>query len=282
MAIGTLAALAIGGAALGSAVLGSSAANKATKAAKAGAADSTAVQREQLAAAQTALNPYNQAGLPASYALNSFLGLTPTQSGPAPQPNALAQFQPNAGAQFGPEQYGGDYNYPSDIGGGFGIPQNWQFGDGSGIGRFGGGAQPNGTMSFSGQPPVNGRDAFKTFLDNSDYGFQFMEGADRFNSAYAGNGVLQSGAAVKAGKEFEQNLKQGYRGEFLNALGNQQGIGVTAGSALAGVGQNFANSITGINSGKADAIGNAALFKANNVSNILGGITSAVGYGLGR
>ncbi len=271
MAIGPLAALALGAGAIGSAVIGSKAASKASKAATTAAADSTGVQREQLAAAQNALNPYSQAGIPASQALNSFLGLTPTQV-PQQQPNAMAQFAPQGQIYEGfdgPGRFGSAQE-----------PNNFSLGQFGGFGGgFGGGVPQSGQVQ---QPTVNGRDAFKTFLDNSDYGFQFQQGGNALNSGYAGAGTLQSGAAMKGLEEFRQNLQSGYRGEFLNALGNQQGAGLTAGSALAGVGQNFANSITGINSNRADAVGNAALAKAGNISNIFGGITSAVGYGLGR
>ncbi len=268
MAIGTLAAVALGVGALGSAAIGASASSKAAKAAKNAANQSTDVQREQLQVAQNALNPYSQAGIPASQALNSFLGLTPTQE--PQQPNAMAQFAPQGQIYEGfdgPGRFGSAQepdNYPQF--GGFG-------------GGFGGGVPQSGAPQ---QPMVNGADAFRRFLDNSDYGFQFQEGGNALNSGYAGAGTLQSGAAMKGLEKFRQNLQSGYRGEFLNALGNQQGAGLTAGSALAGVGQNFANSITGINSNRADAIGNAALTNAGNIGNIFGGITSAVGYGLGR
>ncbi len=278
MAITTLAAVALGAGALGNAALGAGASNKAAKAAKNAAADSTAVQREQLAAAQTALSPYSQAGIPASQALNSFLGLTPTTTQTI-QPNSQTQFAPDALSQFrGDGQIYEGFDGP----GRFLSPQEpGVFGMNGGPPPF----YPQGTPFNPNAPApqgVNGRDAFKAFLDNSDYGFQFQEGGNAVNSGYAGAGTLQSGSAMKALEKFRQNLQSGYRGEFLNALGNQQGVGVTAGSALAGVGQNFANSITGINSNKADAIGNAALTNSRNVSNIFGGITSAVGYGLGR
>ncbi len=271
MAIGTLAAVALGVGALGSAAIGASASSKAAKAAKNAANQSTDVQREQLQVAQNALNPYSQAGIPASQALNSFLGLTPTQA--PQQPNAMAQFAPQGQIYEG---------FDGAMGRGATAYEPTPYGsiNGAQFGGFNGGF---GAGVPQGQPQgVNGADAFRRFLDNSDYGFQFQEGGNALNSGYAGAGTLQSGAAMKGLEKFRQNLQSGYRGEFLNALGNQQGAGLTAGSALAGVGQNFANSITGINSNRADAIGNAALTNAGNIGNIFGGITSAVGYGLGR
>src|SRR6478736_7727450 len=116
------------------------------------------------------------------------------------------------------------------------------------------------------------QDAFRNFVGNSDYGFQFGEGANKVNSGYAGAGTLQSGAAMKGLEEFRQNLQSGYRGEFNNLLGNQQALGLGAGSALAGVGQNYVNTISANNQNAADAVSNAALIRGQNnpLANTLG------------
>lgn len=108
------------------------------------------------------------------------------------------------------------------------------------------------------------QNAFKNFIGNSDYGFQFGEGANRVNSGYAGAGVLQSGAAMKGLEDYRQNLQKGYRGEFNQLLGNQQAVGLSAGSALAGVGQNYVNTISANNNNAGTAAANAALVKGAN------------------
>jgi hypothetical protein len=116
------------------------------------------------------------------------------------------------------------------------------------------------------------RNAFANFIGNSDYGFQFDQGANKVNSGYAGNSTLQSGAAMKALEGFRQNLQSGYRGEFNNLLANQQAVGLGAGSALAGVGQNYVNTVSANNTNAGDAAANAALIRgANNpFANTLG------------
>lgn len=202
MAIGTLAAVAIGAGALGSAAISSSATKKASKAQTAAADQSAAVQREQFQAAQTALGPYQQAGVPATNTINAMLGL------------------------------GGD--------------------------------------------PAKAQQAFRTYLTNSDYGFQLDRGANALNSGYAGAGTIKSGAAMKGLENFRQGLQQGYRNEFMNALGNQQGVGLSGASALAGVGQNYANSLGTINAQRADGIGNAALMNASNMNSLIGGISGGI------
>jgi hypothetical protein len=108
------------------------------------------------------------------------------------------------------------------------------------------------------------RGNFRNFLYNSDYGFQLDEGGNALNSGYAGAGTLRSGAAMKDLERFRQNLQQGYRGEWMNGLANQQGVGLGAASALAGVGQNYVNTVGATNANAADALSNAALIKGQN------------------
>lgn len=112
--------------------------------------------------------------------------------------------------------------------------------------------------------------AFRNFIDNSDYAFQFGEGANAINSGHAGAGTLQSGAAMKDLESFRQNLQQGYRGEFNALLTDQANRGLGAGSALAGVGQNYVNTVSANNNNAGTAAANAALVKgANNPWNSL-------------
>lgn len=122
------------------------------------------------------------------------------------------------------------------------------------------------------------RDAFKNFIGNSDYGFQFDQGANKVNSGYAGSGTLQSGAAMRGLEDYRQGLQSGYRGEFNSLLANQQSLGLGAGSALAGVGQNYTNTVSGNNNNAAAALGNAALIKAQN--NPLANVAGMIGGGL--
>ena len=124
------------------------------------------------------------------------------------------------------------------------------------------GAGLNSLLGFG--DPNAGRSAFRQFIDNSDYGFQFGEGANKVNSGYAGAGTLQSGAAMRGLEQFRQNLQAGYRGEFMNALGNQQGVGLAGASALAGQGNNYVNTVSGNNQNAGDAAANAALIRGQN------------------
>lgn len=254
--------------AVGAAVIGSGATSKAA-AATTQAADTAAgavTRNYDLSAA--ALQPWQQSGLAANQTINSFLGLTPTQ--PAAQPQ-----QTNALAQYGGQQGG----FASMMAGGFGFDPS-QFGvDPSNY-------AVNGTPYLSQQTgiaqqvqPVNAADGFKQYIANSDYGFQFGQGANKVNSGYAGAGTLQSGAAMKALEGYRQNLQQGYRGEYIGALGNQQSLGLTAAQAQAGVGGNAANSLANIYQNKGDNLANAALASGQNSANLVNSLAT-IGSGI--
>jgi hypothetical protein len=87
---------------------------------------------------------------------------------------------------------------------------------------------------------------------------------------------------MKALEDYRQNLQAGYRGEYMNALGNQQGVGLSGANALAGVSTNFGNTIAANNNSAGTAAANAALAKGNSgFGNVLGGIGGALlGYGM--
>ncbi len=257
------AALGIGAAAsVGSAVIGGNAAGKAADATTAAADKSAAVVQRNYDLSAQALQPWQSGGLQAFNAVNSFLGLSPTQqqSLPTAQPNALSQLQP-AGT--------GTIN----------ALMNW--------GRQPPGIQPTMQAQSPMQqtamaPAYNPQDGFRQYIQNSDYGFKFGEGANAVNSGYAGAGTLQSGAAMKALEDYRQNLQQGYRGEYLGALGNQQSLGLTAAQAQAGVAGNAGNSLATIYTNQGDNIANASLASARNTTNSLGNFTNMMGSILGR
>jgi len=127
--------------------------------------------------------------------------------------------------------------------------------------------------------PISAQDGFKNYIANSDYGFQFGQGANKVNSGYAGAGTLQSGAAMKGLEDYRQNLQQGYRGEYIGALGNQQSLGLTAAQAQAGVGGNAANSLANIYQNKGDNLANAALASGQNGANLANSL-GTIGAGI--
>lgn len=265
MAIGTLATVGIAAAAGGS-VLSARSQSKASKRA-AGVAQDTAAQNNALARDIYAKNegylaPYAQQGLGATSALNDFYGLSqPQQQQTQAMPNALAQFQPGVMGEGFDSPFGG-YGGEWAAWGEPRIPGP--------ISGFGGGTfdmQGNPvTVGTQGQPApqANAGDPFKRYIANSDYAFQFGEGANRVNSGYAGAGTLQSGAAMKSMEDYRQNLQSGYRNQWAQGVANQQGVGLQGAGALAGVGIDYSRDVSNNNNNAGSAAAGAALMRGQN------------------
>ena len=276
-------------AAVGSAVIankGASNAAKATTQAADTAANAVTVNYDKSAAA---LAPWQQQGLQANSLLNSGLGIGGTSFQPQLQPQGAYGLPTGEAAMYG-QQVG--YQQP---GNGMGYANvNDLFYSPAEVGFDGGGQQypgfnpqmqqtPQNTVGTM-AAPANGApspyaNAFGNWLANSDYGFQFANGSNTVNSGYAGNGTLQSGAAMKGLEKYRQNLQQGYRGEYNALLGNQQQLGYGAASAQAGVSQNMGNSLANIYTAQGDNLANAALVKSQNTGNAFNSL-GTIGAGI--
>lgn len=235
------------------------------------------------------LSPFVDRGNAAGNQINALLGLG--GSAPAPQtqqvqPNALAQFQGGRPAGFG---YG--------LGDGFIGPGSFIGGGGFNPAALGdmasGGIMPSETYGATlpsaggavssaaqtGQSPQEAANAaFDTFRNSTGYQFRLGEGLDAVNSAYAGIGGLQSGAAMRGITEYGQNFASNEFGNYMNALGAQQAVGAGSASSLAGVGQNFAGTVIGQNNFNAANQMNAQLSRGGN--NALGNLAGVIGGGL--
>jgi hypothetical protein len=231
---------------IASAVIGNKGASKAAKAQIQAAQMTTDLAREQYGRNEQNLSPFMQTGLQASGAINALLGLPAVQAQAAQAP-----------AEAPPSGYGlGNF-----IGGAFDN-------------LFGRGVSPKGAapqaqaIGTATAPPAQPsyQQAFDNYRNSTGYRFRLGEGMNALNSGYAGAGTIQSGAAMKSAMDYAQNMASGEFGNYLNALGNQQGIGLQGASALAGVGQNMVNTIGGANQSAADARSNAAMVKAQNTS----------------
>lgn len=302
MAIGTGAAL------LGSAVLGLGGsiigANSQKKAAKSAGDTSLQVANQNNALARYiydqnrgALAPYVQRGNAAGGVLNGMLGLPAnTNSADVVPIGALASYAPQPGYGSALAPFAGGYETS--------LPANWQprypgelhytqepayraslnlpviYDEGNFPGTYG--APPSSYVTT--QPALgalNPADPFRQYIASSDYAFQLGEGSNALNHGYAARGALSSGAAMKALEKYRQNLQAGYRGEYMNLLGQQQAVGLSGASALAGVGQNFAGLVTSNNTTAGNNAANAALARGAADSQMWGNIGGALGNILG-
>lgn len=291
-----------GAGAIGAAAIGKSASNKAAQTA-ADASDRASnaaaqVQRETYAENKAALAPWQSGGLAANALINASLGIpTAAPAQAAPVQNALAQ---PAGLQPG-GWYGGNLADAFTAGGspvaGF-VPSSPNLSGGALMNEYtnwvANGAQP---MQQQAQPTTQAPapqmnamsqkeaadNAFNIFKNSTGYKFRVDQGMDALNSGYAGRGLIQSGAAMRAANDYGQGMASQEYGNWLNSLGNQQSLGFSAASAQAGVGQGFANSLGNIYQQNGANQANAALVKgqnnamfANTVGTSIGNIAGSV------
>jgi hypothetical protein len=260
--------------AIGSSVISSRGASAAANATTQAADQAAQVTRETYAQSAQALAPWQQQGLQANALLNNSLGI-----GGGPQ----QQIQP-MGPQGGGEYGGGQFEPLGGAFGGWRDRVGREVGDGQGFGGYSGpygvNNPPQGAFGAPQQPDY--QTAFGNWLRNSDYAFQFANGANRVNSGFAGIGAIKSGAALKGMEDYRQGINQGYRGEYNALLGNQQSLGFGAASAQAGVSQNQGSSLAQIYQNRGDNIANARLVGAANTSNTIGSLAGVAANLYGR
>lgn len=274
--MGLATAIGLGVAGIGSAISSSNnrkAARRAAQQSQQATDQSIALQRESRDMAFRRLDPFGNRGNAAGNAINALLGLggSEVMGGPARmelpmQPNALSQFQGGAGQPYG-------------------------LGD---VPMMGGQFAPFNAVAQGGAQPMTAQqaqeNAFERFRNSTGYQFRLSEGQDALNSGFAGSGLLQSGAALRALDDYRQGMAASEFGNYMGMLGGQQAVGAGAGSALAGVGQNFAGTVIDSNNMNAqnqmaaqlsrqNPFGNALGVWGGSMQNVLG---AAMGGGFGR
>ena len=293
--------------------------NNATEAATENNDKSIALQREIYGNNHMTLNPYIQRGNAAGSQINALLGLGGAMQpigGNAPITNGnQAQYGMTAPGALGGGTYtgpGSPYSTPGINGGGYnhyGVPINPAGIEASAIGYESGTNDlyvntPNGPVpiaNFSPQaqgynPAQTGqqtaqptgqtaeeaaRSAFDIFRDSTGYQFRFDQGQNALDTSAAARGMIRSGPQMKALTEYGQGVASDEFGRYMGYLGNQQGVGLSGASALAGVGQSYANSVSNLNSQNASVLGNAAIARGNANSNMWAGLGSSFGTALG-
>lgn len=249
---------------IGAAAIGAKAQSKAAKTAANAqietAAQNNALQREIYGKNEGYLSPYVGRGNQAGDAIMELLGFDPRPQAS----NAFMQTQTPIPFSYTGPGVAEDYSYWGGNGSPAGGMGNQQFGQ----------PQP---ISYSITPQTNAKSAFDRYRDSSGYQFRMNEGMNALASDFRGRGISQSGAAQKALLKYGQDYGSNEFGKYLGYLGNQQGVGLSAGSALAGVGQGYANAISANNNSAADAISNAALLRGQGQANLYGTAANALG-----
>ena len=285
---------------IGGAVMSSKAQKKAAKTAAA-TAQNTADQNNALARwmyQQNAgvLSPYQQRGNQAGVALNALLGL----GGPSNNmgtafidPNGYAAgdagMMPQAGTANALAMYGDTMSIngaPSGFGYGMTNPQTGYIPATAPTPQ--GGFLPASTA----QPQANAlsqyQQAFDNYRNSTGYQFRLNEGNKAIGSNFAARGLSNSGAAARSLSNYNQNMASGEFNNYLAQLSGIQNMGLGAGSAQAGVGQNFVNTVSANNDSAGTAAANAALLRGNATAGMWGNIAGGIGnifgssFGFGR
>lgn len=128
---------------------------------------------------------------------------------------------------------------------------------------------------------------FDAYKESTGYDARLRQGMDAVRGGFSGAGTLQSGNTLKALTRYGQDYASGEFGNYvdsimprLNALTGQRDLGFNATSAQAGLSTNYSTNVQNNNLGAADAVSNAALYKAANKTSPFASALSMVGGGL--
>jgi hypothetical protein len=142
-----------------------------------------------------------------------------------------------------------------------------------GLGDSNTGVSVNGNPALSAQEQQQG--ALNAFMNNGSYDFGLNQGLKAVQAGLGAKGYLDSGAAQKSLLTYGNNFAQGALQQYIGNLQNLSGQGLSAGSALAGVGQSYANASNANTNAAGNASANAALATGGVVNNALGSAASS-------
>lgn len=121
-------------------------------------------------------------------------------------------------------------------------------------------------------PQPDAQRGFENYLSNFGFDRDLSQGSRAIIGNQASRRLLGSGSTLKALQTYGLGLRDQYRTNYLNLLGNQQAAGLNAATSLAGVGSNYTGQVSANNNSRASAVGNAALAGAAGNMNFLGSI----------
>ena len=138
----------------------------------------------------------------------------------------------------------------------------------------------NGLLGLGGDPAASAA-AYASYKGSTEYTSRLKEGQDSVTAGLGARGLLDSGAAQKALLRYGQTFASNDFGQYLGNLQQQQGVGLSAASAQAGVGTNLANSVSANNNAAANTVANAALTNASTINGVLNNAVGAYGISKG-
>jgi hypothetical protein len=270
VAAGIGAAASIGGGLLASSA-SKKAANKAASAQQQATNANNALSREQYQSNAARLDPTIRQGQAAGNALAGLLGLevapsTPALGGGGTDWAGYVRGNPDAMADW--QMYHRDMDL-ADYG-----EYHW---NADGARRDLTPYRPQAAIASGSASPQSANNAFDTFRNSTNYQFRLGEGMRALNQGYAAKGMLESGSALRGITDYAQNFASNELGNYMNILAQQQQMGLGAGSALAGVGQNMVGQVSANNNNSAAAQGNAALIAGQAQGQMYSSIANGIG-----
>lgn len=143
-------------------------------------------------------------------------------------------------------------------------------------------SQPQTGTGAGANPPANALDPYADFIASPDYQFRLDQGLRGGRNALASQGMLNSGAAVKALADYQGGMALGEFNNWRSGLGALAGYGSQAFATGANAAGNYANALTGINMNNAAAQASSYQNRANANTNALGGAMGSILWGLGK
>lgn len=133
-----------------------------------------------------------------------------------------------------------------------------------------------------GGDPAAAKTAFDGYLGSTGYTFQRDQGVNAITGNRAASGTLDSGGTLKSLDAYGQGLASNYFQTYLSNLNGISGTGLTAASAVAGVGQNYANASNANNTNAGNTAANATLANASTINGLIQSGVGAFGSALGQ
>lgn len=119
--------------------------------------------------------------------------------------------------------------------------------------------------------------SLKALEASPGYQFRVDQGQKALNTGWAARGLLNSGAAQKSALSFGQGIASEEYGNRFNQLAQQQGMGLGAASAQAGVSSNYASNVASQNNALAGVLANSALARGQANAQLYGTTANALG-----
>lgn len=114
--------------------------------------------------------------------------------------------------------------------------------------------------------------SLRSLMGSPGYQFRLEQGQRGLDAGLASRGGMGSGKAMQAATQYGQDYASNEYGNRLNQLSGLSSGGYSAASGMAGAGQNYANNLSSLLTGNANAQGAAGIAGANaRQSGLLGG-----------